>query len=296
MGGNATDAEDALSRAMLKAWEKAQKYAGEIANLKAWLTKLTRNLCLDIHRESSRSANRVENIDAIPSSDQEGLVYLDDKPCAMETDERRIVIHRAIANLPTRLRETFILHYDRELSYPEIAQKQDISYQNVCKRISQARSILVLELRGYFIGEDGTDTNLSVTPTLGVTESAIGEKSGNARVEPIVGETVTLSVAVEEVESVVGESPQQVALSVQYSESVPVAETFDRKLEVKKDGCRCVEATLCERQPAPILALAQFDQRTGIWGNSCLAVQKMPEKSEVGKVAAKVMLPSRSPP
>ncbi len=28
MGGNPTDAEDALSRAMLKAWEKLQKYGG----------------------------------------------------------------------------------------------------------------------------------------------------------------------------------------------------------------------------------------------------------------------------
>lgn len=47
MGGNTTDAEDALSRAMLKAWEKVQKFAGEIANFKAWLTTLTRNLCVD---------------------------------------------------------------------------------------------------------------------------------------------------------------------------------------------------------------------------------------------------------
>ncbi|MFB2983520.1 hypothetical protein [Microseira sp. BLCC-F43] len=78
--------------------------------------------------------------------------------------------------------------------------------------------------------------------------------------------------------------------------AVPRSGQRREESQVKKDGCRCVEATLCERQPAPILALAQFDQRTGIWGNSCLAVQKMPEKSEVGKVAAKVMLPSRSPP
>jgi hypothetical protein len=49
---------------------------------------------------------------------------------------------------------------------------------------------------------------------------------------------VTLSVAVEEVESVVGESPQQVALSVQYSESVPVAETFDRKLAPSREAPR----------------------------------------------------------
>ena len=47
MGGNSTDAEDALSRAMLEAWEKVQKYAaGDIANFKAWLTRLTHNLCV----------------------------------------------------------------------------------------------------------------------------------------------------------------------------------------------------------------------------------------------------------
>ncbi len=59
MGGNPTDAEDALSRAMLKAWEKVQKYAGEIDNFKSWLSTLTHNLCVDIHRERSRGANRV---------------------------------------------------------------------------------------------------------------------------------------------------------------------------------------------------------------------------------------------
>ncbi|MEQ9551426.1 MAG: hypothetical protein RIM23_17670 [Coleofasciculus sp. G3-WIS-01] len=61
-----------------------------------------------------------------------------------------------------------------------------------------------LELRGYFIEEEGTDTDKSVPPT--ATESAIGEMSeGNGGVEAIVGETVTLPEAVEEVESVGGE-------------------------------------------------------------------------------------------
>jgi hypothetical protein len=59
---------------------------------------------------------------------------------------------------------------------------------------------------------------------------------------------------------------------VQHSESDSVAATSEGKLEVKSDGCRCVEVALCERQLAPILALAQFDEETGSWGNSCLAV------------------------
>jgi RNA polymerase sigma-70 factor (ECF subfamily) len=137
----------------------------------------------------------------------------------MERDEKKIVIRRAIDNLPTRLRETFILHFYQELSHQEIVEQQGISYQNVCKRISQARAILREELRRYFIEEDGTDTDLSVTPTF-ATESAIGEMSeGNAGIEAIVGETVTLSVVAEEVEIVVDGESQEIAISVQHSES-----------------------------------------------------------------------------
>ncbi|MEG4213018.1 sigma-70 family RNA polymerase sigma factor [Microcoleus sp. S13_B4] len=296
MGGNPTDAEDALSRAMLKAWEKVQKFAGKINNFKAWLTTLTRNLCVDIYRERSRGANRVEDIESYASSEKQGLLRSEDTPeIALETGEKRIVICRAINNLLPRLRETFILHFYEDLSYPEIAQRQDISYQNVCKRISQARKILQEELRGYFIEEEATDRDKFVPPT--ATESAIGEMpQGNVPVEAIVGETVTLSVAVEEVESVGYEESQEVVRDVQHPESVMVAATNDGKLEVKRDGCRHVEAALGKRQLAPILALAQYDEETGRWGNSCLAVFLMQQQHQVGKVAGELVRSSRSPP
>jgi len=299
MGENLTDAEDALSLAMLKAWEKVQKYVGKIANFKAWLTRLTHNLCVDIHRERSRAANRVEDIEVYASNEEQGLVFFEGTPeSAMESGEKMMVIRHAIDELPTRLCETFILHFYEELSYAEIAEQQDISYQNVCKRISQARAILREKLRGYFIGSDGTDADLSVTPTLDATESAIGEMSqGNAGGVPIVAETMTLSVAVEEVEIVVGESPVEViALSMQDSESAPVLALSDGKLQIKRGGCRCIEVALCERQPAPILALAQLYEETGSWGNSCLAVHRMQEEPEMGKGWGEFLLPSRSPP
>lgn len=277
MGGNRTEAEDALSRAMLKAWEKVKQYAGKITNIKAWLTSLTHNLCMDIHRKRSRGANRVEDIEAIP--EEKELVQNEDTPlCAVETDEKRIVIRRAIDNLPPRLRQTFILHFYEELSYPEIAQRQEISYGNVCKRISQARKILREELRGYFIEEDETDTELSVPPT--ATESPSGEISQeNGGVKPEAEETVTLSVAVAEVESVGDSSSIEKMRDVQPSESVMSATTNDEELEVKSDGFRCVEAVLGERLLA--LILAQLEEETRSWGNFCLAVQRMQEKPEV---------------
>jgi predicted DNA-binding protein (UPF0251 family) len=253
---------------------------------------------VDIHRERSRGAKRVENIESYAIEEEQGLVSFEDTPeIALETDEKKTVIRRAITNLPTRLRETFILHFYQELSYQEIAQLQEISYQNVCKRISQARKILREELRGYFIGQDGTDTDKSVTPTKAATESAIGEMSqGNGGVEAGAGETVTLCVAVEEVEIVVGEESIEVVGSAQHSESAMVATPSYEKLEVKRDGCRCVEAALCERQPAPTLALAQFDEKTRSWGNSYLVVQRMQQQHQVGKIAGEFLLPSRSPP
>lgn len=47
MNFNPMDAEDALSQAMVKAWEKVQKFGEKITNLKAWLYQVTRNLCID---------------------------------------------------------------------------------------------------------------------------------------------------------------------------------------------------------------------------------------------------------
>lgn len=305
--GNPTDAEDALSRAMLKALEKVQKYAGKIVNFKAWLTQLTRNLCVDIYRERSRGANRVEDIEVYASGDEQGLVIQNETPeSVLEMDEKKIVIRGAIDELPTKMRETFILHFYEELSHQEIAEKQEISYQNVCKRISQARAILVKQLRGYFIGEDGTKTELAVTPA--VTESAIEEMSeGNGGVEAIAGEAVILCVAIAEVESVMGEESPFVAVSVGDSDSDSVAATSGGRLEefnaigkqivgafppwlhrfggsllfhglrklvleVRGEWCRWVEPMLCEREQVPVFAIAQFEEETGRWGRSCVPV------------------------
>jgi RNA polymerase sigma factor (sigma-70 family) len=215
MNSNPTDAEDALSRAMLKAWEKFRDFSDDIQSFKAWLTRLTYHLCIDIQRERNRGANRVENIEIYTSLEDHGQIFQSDTPeSALEKDEKKLVICRAINNLPERLRETFILHFYAELSYPEIAQKQDISYDNVCKRISQARTMLREELKEYFFGQDKTDSN----------ESLKKEKpKKTTRVQPIVGETVALPEVVEEVEIVVKEKSMDVKPSEQQKESATIA-------------------------------------------------------------------------
>ena len=228
MNGNSTEAEDLLSQAVLKAWEKAQKYAGKIDNFKCWLTTLTRNFWIDLTRR--RGANQVEDIEVYADRNELGLVSVDETPAsALDCDEKKRVIRAAIDELPSKMRETFILHFYEELSHQEIVERQGISYPNVCKRISQARGILVKELRGYFIEEEKTSTEVSVAPV--AIEPVIEETPlENAGVEPILDEPLTLSVAVAEVKCVVDEELPEVAVSEQESESDSVAVASEERL------------------------------------------------------------------
>lgn len=155
MGGNPTEAEDALSRAMIKALEKVRDCTGVITNFKAWLTRLTYNICVDIHREYKRLTDRVESLEVIVEKGEEGLVSFSHTPESVALQrELAIIIHRAIEDLPPRLRDPFILHFIEEKSYGEIAQNLGISYDNLYKRISRARKILQTRLTRYLSGLD----------------------------------------------------------------------------------------------------------------------------------------------
>lgn len=155
MGGNHTDAEDVLSRAMLKAWEKVRECTGVITNFRAWLTRLTHNLCIDIHRERNRGAKKVESLEAMTVGENFSLVSMFETPDAgLMRKELRAFICHAIDDLQPRLREPFLLHFVQKKSYQDIAQNLRLSISNVYKRIQQARDILQKHLRRYLSGLD----------------------------------------------------------------------------------------------------------------------------------------------
>ncbi len=155
MGGNPNEAEDALSRAMLKAWDKFPDYAEKITSLKAWLTRLTHNLCVDIHRERRRRAMEIESIEEIAMrGDEAALSSFDSPELAILRHELGRYIRRAINALSSRLRTPFILRYYHQISYQDIAQQLALSLDNVYKRIQQAREILQKRLRRYLPGLD----------------------------------------------------------------------------------------------------------------------------------------------
>lgn len=153
MGCNHTDASEALSRATLKAWDKLPDYAGKITNPKAWLTRLTHNVCMDMHRERNRGARGIESIEEMAIKDDETVALTLASPeSAVLRQELGMTIRSAINALPLRLRDPFILRYYHELSYQDIAQQLALSTANVRKRIQQAREILQKNLNKYLAG------------------------------------------------------------------------------------------------------------------------------------------------
>ena len=141
MRGSKADALDAVSRSMLLAFRKLPAHATKIENLQAWLTRLTRNVCADIHREQQRLtvagmageeiAEELSTADPSPSPEEVVL-----------SNEMRGRLQRAIDSLPPLLRSVAQLRFLHEASYGAIASKLSITEPTARKRVQQARTVL----------------------------------------------------------------------------------------------------------------------------------------------------------
>ena len=141
MGYNATDAEEALTLAMWKAYGKLPQYADQIRQVRSWLTKLCYRVCLDLRRSIRPNLNLEDLENEIPMPDRSSPYQY---AIALETEE---TVNQAIQKLPFLLRQAFILRCIEELSYSEIAQRLEITEATARKRVEQARAKLRKSLK-----------------------------------------------------------------------------------------------------------------------------------------------------
>lgn len=175
MGNNIDDAQEALSYSMLRAWEKLPKYALQIKNVRAWLTRLSGNLCIDLHRSNRKTLNVPEEIDFICSTDRVGISRVATPEANLLHNELSFVLVELIDKLPNQLKAPFILRFCEQLSYSDISQQLNISEVAIRKRIQSARVLLRRKLSQYFAGsshfcictnptnDDGTAANHSIS-------------------------------------------------------------------------------------------------------------------------------------
>jgi RNA polymerase sigma factor (sigma-70 family) len=158
MSGIREDAEDALSKALFTAWERLPRHASAIRNVKAWLTRLTLNLCTDIQRERRRHANVVESLDALMARGHDPTHCTETPEKSALRQEMSFHLRNSINELPSRLHVPFTLRFIDGMSYEDISVRLALSPLNTRKRIQQARTFLKDRLNNYLCGETDLST------------------------------------------------------------------------------------------------------------------------------------------
>lgn len=160
--GTREDAEDALSTAMIQAFHNFTSHAGGVANMRAWLTTIVHNACMDGYRKSKRQKNFFTETEA---SEYENMSDEYGTPARSPEDIVRIKqsleqLYRSILALPAALREPLLLRTIEHLPYPEIARRLKLTEANVRKRVQQARD----QLRNNKKLDDGLAELLGIAP------------------------------------------------------------------------------------------------------------------------------------
>lgn len=139
-------AEEIVQDTFLKLWEIRDSLNDQI-NIRSFLYTITKNNCLNYLRNQKISMKHIENIKYMEMQfNYEALEKLGNY---IQFEELKSKIEEAINQLPDELTETFRLSRFEELSYREIAEKQNISVKTVEARISKALRILRVELKDF---------------------------------------------------------------------------------------------------------------------------------------------------
>ncbi len=145
--GNATDAEDVVQEACLKAHAGIAGFAG--GNARAWLLTIVRNASYTwMARNRPRAVVAVGDLadldDVSPPPDGDA----DSPEAALIAKADAAAVEAAIARLPQAFRETLVLRDVNGLSYREISAMLGVPQGTVMSRLARARGLLIADIGG----------------------------------------------------------------------------------------------------------------------------------------------------
>jgi RNA polymerase sigma-70 factor (ECF subfamily) len=134
------DAEDLAQETYLHALRRVPDLRDETL-LKAWLCRVARNTCLD-HLRRAR-LRRFVGLSEVPEP------WTQTTPeTLLQDEERHRALRDAIAALPRKLREVFVLREYGGLGYQEISAVLAVELGTVMSRLHRARARLARQLGG----------------------------------------------------------------------------------------------------------------------------------------------------
>ena len=137
MTGDPQRAREYTHDAFVRAWERLSTFRGE-ASFETWMHRLTVNVVLTATRGERRRAARF-----VPTPDEPAA----ETDMALSTPapdvETRVDLERAIAALPPRAREVFVLHDVEGYRHEEIADRLDLEASSVRANLHRARRLIM---------------------------------------------------------------------------------------------------------------------------------------------------------
>ena len=147
---NSDDAQDLVQETYFKAYKNYHQFEGG-TNSKAWMFMILKNTFINNYRKLKREPSKVdydeiediyENIKSEQSKDND--LDLDFYNNLFDDD-----LSSALAKLPEKMKEVFLLCDLEGYSYEEISEIVDIPIGTVRSRLHRARKLLQDELFGY---------------------------------------------------------------------------------------------------------------------------------------------------
>lgn len=148
-------ATEMVQETFLRAFRYIKKYDPS-KKFSTWVYSIAKNICIDEKRKMDRSRT-VSIEDVNPSSIQsshQGQHLKDPSQISLQLEDR-MLLERAIAQLPDKYRAAIILCYFQELPYQEIGDVLGLSLNLVKVRIFRAKKQLLGILKEKQDGSDG---------------------------------------------------------------------------------------------------------------------------------------------
>lgn len=147
------EAEDLTQDIFVKLLKALDTYDRR-ASFETWLTRVSRNLCIDHYRRRRREEQKFT--DEVDPDDIQLDELVSRPDAALEYRDQVAMLRRALARLPPAYREPVTLRDIHELSYEEIAARLQLPEGTVKSRINRGRKELARQLR--ILREPGPDS------------------------------------------------------------------------------------------------------------------------------------------
>ncbi|MFN8061002.1 MAG: RNA polymerase sigma factor [Vicinamibacterales bacterium] len=142
--GKHDEAEDLTQDIFLKIFRSLHTFDRR-ANFQTWLISVSRNLCIDHYRSMRKER---ETIDRGVDPNELRPASKETSPlAALEHDDRRVLLRRALEHLTPTLRAAVLLRDIKDLSYQEIADRLHLPEGTVKSRINRGRLELARQIQ-----------------------------------------------------------------------------------------------------------------------------------------------------